>query len=221
MADVDPALGHGDGQPAAAVAQVGNHHQGQVGLDGVLGEDVHARHAQVAAAFLHLDHDVGRPHEDDVEAAVADDRRLVLPVAGPADLVAGRLQELDDPVVEVALRGDRQPDRVDCVRCSFAEISWFEASTRSRVCSLPVGRPVADLGQPLQPEREPDAAVVAVAAQHAGQAVVAAAAADLDRARGRRDHQLEDHLGVEADPPAEAEVELDPARFDAVLRQAA
>ena len=45
----------------------------------------------------------------------------------------------------------------------------------------------AELGEPLQAEGEPDAAVVAVAAEHAGQAVVPAAAADLDRPRvGRR-----------------------------------
>ena len=84
----------------------------------MLGVDVHAGHAQVAAALLHLGHDVGRPHEDDVEPGLAGDRRLVLPVAGAADLVAGRLEELDDPVVEVPLRGDRQADRVDRVACS-------------------------------------------------------------------------------------------------------
>jgi hypothetical protein len=44
MADVDPALGHGDGQPATAVAEVGRDHQGCVRFDGVLGEDVHPGH---------------------------------------------------------------------------------------------------------------------------------------------------------------------------------
>ena len=47
---------------------------------------------------------------------MADDRRLVLAVAGAAHLVAGRLQELDDAVVEVSLRGDGKPDGVDRVR---------------------------------------------------------------------------------------------------------
>jgi hypothetical protein len=65
------------------------------------------------SVLAHLDHDVGRPHEDDVESRVADDRRLVLAVAGSPDLVPGRLQEVDDPLVEVALGGDRQANRVD------------------------------------------------------------------------------------------------------------
>ena len=41
------------------------------------------------------------------------DRRLVLAVAGPADLVAGRLEHVDHAVVEVALGGNGQADRVD------------------------------------------------------------------------------------------------------------
>ena len=69
--------------------------------------------AQVTPPFLHLDDDVGRPHENDVEAAVADDGRFVLAVAGSTYAVSGRLQELDDPVVEVALGGESQPDGVD------------------------------------------------------------------------------------------------------------
>ena len=79
----------------------------------MLGVDVQAGDAQVTAAFLHLDHDVGRPHEHDVEPGVADDRRFILAVAGPAHVVAGRLQEVDDAVVEVPLGGDSQPDRFD------------------------------------------------------------------------------------------------------------
>ena len=113
MGDVDPALGDGDDQPAAAVAEVGDDHDRLLGLGGALGEDVHAGDAQVAAALLDLGHDVGRPHEDDVEPGVPGDRRLVLAVAGAADLVAGRLEDLDDPVVEVPLRGEGQADRVD------------------------------------------------------------------------------------------------------------
>ena len=113
MADVDPALGNGDDQPAAAVAQVGNDHGGLLALEGVLGVDVHSGDAQVAPPLLHLDHDVGRPHEDDVKPRLAGDRRLVLPVAGAADLVAGRLQEVDDPLVKVPLRGNRQADGVN------------------------------------------------------------------------------------------------------------
>ena len=68
---VDPALGNGDDQPAAAVAEVGldDHGVGRLGL--VLGEDVHAGDAQVAAPFLDLDDDVRRPHEDDVEPGMA------------------------------------------------------------------------------------------------------------------------------------------------------
>ena len=67
-----------------------------------------------------------------------------------------------------------------------------------------------DLVEPLQPEGEADPPVVAIAPQDPGQAVVAPAAADLDRAPGRGGDDLEDHLRVEADPPAESEVELDP-----------
>ena len=81
---------------------------------------------------------------------------------------------------------------------------------------------VEGLAQPFQAEGEADAAVVAVAAEHAGQAVVPAAAADLDRTVGGRHDELEDHLRVEADAPAEAEVELDAVEVDAVvLEQAA
>ncbi len=87
----------------ASVAQVGNHHPRQVGLESVLGEDVEARHAQVAAALLHLDDDVGRPHENNVEAGVPHNRRFVLAVTGPPHAVSGRLQKFDDPIVEVAL----------------------------------------------------------------------------------------------------------------------
>ena len=71
-----------------------------------------------------------------------------------------------------------------------------------------------------RPKAKPDAAVVAVAAQDVGEAVVAPAAADFDRARCGHDDQLEDHLRVEADPPAEAQVELDTAEVDSVRRQA-
>ena len=102
----------------------------------MLGEDVHPRDAQVAAPFLHLDHDVGRPHEDDVEPRVPDDRRLVLPVAGPPDLVAGRLQELDDPFVEVALGGDRQADfrcPLSVVRCPLHFTDQFHRWSRCRL----------------------------------------------------------------------------------------
>src|SRR5206468_12737346 len=49
--------------------------------------------------------------EDDVEPGVAGDRRLVLAVAGAADLVAGRLEDLDDPLVQVPLGGQGQADR--------------------------------------------------------------------------------------------------------------
>ena len=49
------------------------------------------------------------------------DRRLVLPVAGPTDLVAGRLQQVDHPVVQVALGGDGQADGIDrACSCSIA-----------------------------------------------------------------------------------------------------
>src|SRR5208283_5573309 len=58
VADVDPALGDGDDQPAATVTEVGNDHGGVLGLEGVLGVDVHPGDAQVAAALLDLDHDV-------------------------------------------------------------------------------------------------------------------------------------------------------------------
>ncbi len=71
-------------------------------------------------------------------------------------------------------------------------------------------------GDPLEAEGEADAAVVAIAAEDAGQAVVTAAAADIDGAvRGRRE-QLEDHLGIEADAAAEAQVQLDPVGGKAV-----
>ena len=75
--------------------------------------------------------------------------------------------------------------------------------------------------EPLQAEGEADPAVVAGAPQDAGQAVVAAAAADLDGAVGRRRHDLEDHLRVEADAAAEAQVELDAVEVDAVVLQRA
>ncbi len=113
MADVDPALGHGNDQAAAAIAEVGNDHGGLLGLEGVLGVDVHPGHAQMAPALLDLDHDVGRAHEDDVEPVLAGDRGLVLPLAGAADLVAGRPEQLDHAVVEVALGGDGQANGVD------------------------------------------------------------------------------------------------------------
>ncbi len=236
------------------------------------------------------------------------DGRLVLAVAGPADLVAGRLEDLDHPVVEVPLRGQGDPDRVDGVGHEVRPRSSTEArssadQTHPRATRLgrlsrrvepehqgvvclrvaddqdpvraegpgPVGdrlalpvrprgspgalrpesrrrprpppsiaraeagttrKPVRRLGlwpvplgredgvEPLQAEGEADPSVVAVAAEDPGQAVVSAAAADLDRASGRRGDDLEDHLRVEADPPAEAEVELEPVGRDAVVARA-
>ena len=113
MADVDPALGHRDRQSTASVTQVGRDHNRRVRLDGVLGKHVHPGHAELTPAFLHLDHDVGRPHEHNVEPRMSDDRRLVLTITRPPDLVAGRLQELDNPIVKVPLGRDRQPDGID------------------------------------------------------------------------------------------------------------
>ena len=179
VADVDPALGDGDGQPAATVAQVGNHHAGHVGLEGVLGEDVQAGDAKLTAAFLHLDDDVGRPHEHDVEAAVADDGRFVLAVAGSPHAVSGRLQELDDAVVEVALGGERPVGWCRSLRSSFAEDRCLESEFDQGVAA-PWRPRCAGLGQTLEPECEAGPAVVAAAAEHAGQAVVAAATADVE-----------------------------------------
>ena len=113
VAGVDPALRNGDDQAAAGVAQVGNDDGGLLGLEGVLGVHVHAGHAQVAPPLLHLGHDIGRPHEDDMIPGLAGDRRFVLPVARPAHLVAGRLQQAHNPLVEVALGGNRQANGVD------------------------------------------------------------------------------------------------------------
>ena len=71
----------------------------------------------------------------------------------------------------------------------------------------------ADFGETLEAECETGAAVVAGAAQNAGEAVVAAAAADFERAGASLDLELENHLGIETDSPAETQVELDACRF--------
>ena len=71
--DVDPAFGHGHDQAAAAVAQVLDDDGRVLGLEGPLGIKVHPRYPEVAAPFLDLGDDVGRPHEDDV--GTADGRR--------------------------------------------------------------------------------------------------------------------------------------------------
>ena len=47
--------------------------------------------------------------------------------------------------------------------------------------------------------------------EHVGQAIVPATAADPDRAVWRRHGELENHLRVESNSPAEPEVELEPA----------
>ena len=99
MGHVDPALGDGDHEPASAVSQVGHDHEGALGLVGALGEEVHPGHPEMAAALLDLGHDVGRTHEDDVESRLPRDRRLVLPVAGAPDLVAGGPEDLHDSVI--------------------------------------------------------------------------------------------------------------------------
>src|SRR5262249_34438353 len=100
-------------QSAATVAEVGYNHHGLLALDSALGKDVHAGYAQVAPSLLDLSHDVGRPHEDDVEPRMARDGCLVLTVAGAADLVAGRLEELDYALVEMPFRRHGKADRVD------------------------------------------------------------------------------------------------------------
>ena len=61
--------------------------------------------------------------------------------------------------------------------------------------------------------------VVSTAPQHAGQTIVAASATDLDRAARRCDHELKDHLRIEADPPAKTQVELYSAGFYTFLSQ--
>lgn len=112
MRDVDPAFGHGDDKPAAAVAQVANHDRDVEGFLRAFGEDVKAGDAQLAAPFLSLRDDVAGTHEDDVESRMTGDGRLVLAIAGAANLVACGFQKLDDAVVEVAFRRDRQADGV-------------------------------------------------------------------------------------------------------------
>ena len=233
---------------------------------------------------------------------MAGDHRLILPVAGASDLVAGRLEDLDHPVVEVPLRREGDPDRVDGrlshdfgsssrrasspdrpstpVRlaaspdgssfmryvsafsrpitrtldapsararstsprpCQLASriarsprdrskltataasfTSEGDAGTTRKLDSLTFGLDPTPLrGQdrvkPLQPEGETSPSVVAVAAEDPGEAVITAAAADLDRPFGRRGDHLEDHLRVKPDPPAETEIQLDAIKRDAVI----
>ena len=52
-----------------------------------------------------------------------------------------------------------------------------------------------------------------------GEAVIAAAAADLDRTARRRDDQRENHLSIKADAATEPQVELNAVDVDAVPGQ--
>ena len=97
--------------------------------------------------------------------------------------------------------------------------SVVEFGISSRVDPWLGNRGGGEIGEAFQAEGEADAAVVAVGAEDAGEAVVPAAAADLDRPVGRRRGDLEDHLRVEPQAPAEPQVELDALGGDSILAE--
>ena len=81
MADVDPAFGNRDHEPAAAIAQIGGDDDGLRSLAGSVWRRRPSPSRPDGNALLVPGHDVGRTHENDMKTRMTGDGRFILAVA--------------------------------------------------------------------------------------------------------------------------------------------